>query len=59
VIFLLALIALQQFGYPITAYGTAALVAYELLYDSISCFASGAGRHHPGGRWVDILLTNW
>jgi hypothetical protein len=40
VIILLALIALQQFGYPITAYGTAALVAYELLYDSISCFAA-------------------
>lgn len=31
VIYLLVLIALLQFGYPITAYGTAALVNYELL----------------------------
>ncbi|GAB4488270.1 MAG: hypothetical protein Fur0016_00510 [Anaerolineales bacterium] len=35
VIYLLALIALVQFGYPITAYGTLALVVYELLYASM------------------------
>jgi len=35
VIFLLALIALVQFGYPITAYGTVALVLYEFLYASM------------------------
>jgi len=35
VIFLLALIMLVQFGYPITAYGTAALVLYEILYASM------------------------
>lgn len=35
VIYLLALIVLAQFTYPITAYGTVALVAYELLYASM------------------------
>lgn len=35
VIYLLALIALVQFGYPITAYGTGALIAYEILYASM------------------------
>jgi hypothetical protein len=35
VIYLLALIALVQFGYPITAYGTLALIVYETLYVSM------------------------
>lgn len=35
VIFLLALIALVQFGYPMTAYGTFALIVYEILYASM------------------------
>ena len=35
VIYLLGLIALLQFGYPITAYGTGALILYELLYVSM------------------------
>ncbi|MEP0807105.1 MAG: two pore domain potassium channel family protein [Chloroflexota bacterium] len=35
VIYLLALIVLVQFAYPITAYGTLALIAYELLYASM------------------------
>ncbi len=35
VIYLLALIVLVQFAYPITAYGTQALIAYELLYASM------------------------
>lgn len=34
-IYLLALVAMLQFGYPITAYGTTALVIYELLYVSM------------------------
>jgi len=35
VIYLLALIVLVQFGYPITAYGTIALIVYEFLYASM------------------------
>ncbi len=35
VVYLLALILLVQFTYPITAYGTAALVLYEFLYASM------------------------
>jgi hypothetical protein len=35
VIYLLALIAVVQFGYPVTAYGTAALVLYQILYASM------------------------
>lgn len=35
VIYLLALIIVIQFGYPITAYGTTALVVYEILYASM------------------------
>ncbi len=34
-VYLLALIALVQFGYPITAYGTAATILYEALYASM------------------------
>jgi hypothetical protein len=35
VIYLLALIMLVQFGYPVTAYGTTALILYEILYASM------------------------
>lgn len=44
VIFLLALIALVQFGYPITAYGTGALIAYEILYASMIVVGVIVGR---------------
>lgn len=45
VIYLLALIVLVQFGYPITAYGTTALIVYEFLYASmivVGAFCWGA-----------------
>ena len=35
IIYLLALIVLVQFGYPVSTYGTLALVLYELLYVSM------------------------
>ena len=35
VIYLLALIVLVQFGYPVTAYGTLALIVYEVIYASM------------------------
>ncbi len=35
VIYLLALMVLVQFAYPFTAYGTLALITYELLYASM------------------------
>ena len=44
VIYLLALIALVQFGYPITAYGAAALVLYEILYASMIVVGVIVGR---------------
>jgi hypothetical protein len=44
VIYLLALIALVQFGYPITAYGTAALIFYEILYASMIVVGVIVGR---------------
>lgn len=44
VIFLLALIALVQFAYPITAYGTAALVVYEIFYVSMIVVGVIVGR---------------
>lgn len=44
VIYLLALIALVQFGYPITAYGTGALIAYEILYASMIVIGVIVGR---------------
>lgn len=49
VIYLLALIVLVQFGYPITAYGTAALILYELLYASlivVGILLGGDSRFH-------------
>lgn len=44
VIYLLALIALVQFGYPITAYSTAALIFYEILYASMIVVGVIVGR---------------
>ena len=44
VIYLLALIALVQFTYPITAYGTAALIVYEILYASMIVVGVVVGR---------------
>lgn len=44
VIYLLALIVLVQFGYPVTAYGTLALVAYELAYASLIIVGVMVGR---------------
>ena len=48
VIFLLVLIALVQFGYPITAYGTVALVLYEILYASMIVVGVIVGRDSKG-----------
>jgi hypothetical protein len=44
VIYLLALIALVQFGYPITTYGTVTLIAYEILYASMILVGVIVGR---------------
>ena len=49
VIYLLALIVIVQFGYPITAYGTTALVLFEILYASMIIVGVIVGRdskHH-------------
>jgi hypothetical protein len=55
VIFLLAMIALVQFGYPITAYGTGALIAYELLYASMLVVGVIVGR--DSRRHVAVLAV--
>lgn len=47
VIYLLALIVLVQFGYPITAYGTPALILYEFLYVSMIVVGILVGRDSP------------
>jgi hypothetical protein len=44
VIYMLALIVLVQFAYPITAYGAMALVAYEILYASMLAIGILLGR---------------
>jgi len=44
VIYLLGLIVLVQFGYPITAYGTAALIVYEFFYVSMIALGVLLGR---------------
>ena len=44
VIYLLALIAVVQFGYPITGYGTLALIVYEILYASMLAIGILLGR---------------
>lgn len=46
-IYLLALIAIVQFGYPITAYGTAAMVVYQVLYVSMIVVGIIVGRDSP------------
>lgn len=55
VIFLLALIALVQFGYPVTAYGTGALIAYELLYASMIVVGVIVGR--DSWRHIAVLAV--
>jgi hypothetical protein len=54
VIYLLALIVLVQFGYPITAYGTLALIAYELLYASMIVVGILLGRD---SRFHTVFLS--
>jgi hypothetical protein len=54
VIYLLALIVLVQFGYPITAYGTAALILYEILYASMIFVGILLGRD---SRFHTVFLT--
>lgn len=54
VIFLLALIVLVQFGYPITAYGTTTLILYEFLYASMIVVGILLGRD---SRFHTIFLT--
>jgi hypothetical protein len=51
---LLALIAMVQFGYPVTAYGTPALVAYETLYASMIVVGILLGRD---SRFHTTFLT--
>jgi hypothetical protein len=48
VIYLLALVALVQFSYPITAYGTTALIIYEVLYASMIIVGVIIGRDSKG-----------
>lgn len=54
VIYLLALIALVQFGYPVTAYGAPALIAYELLYASMIVVGVLLGRD---SRFHTVFLS--
>jgi hypothetical protein len=54
VIYLLALIVLLQFGYPITAYGTPALILYEILYVSMIIVGILLGRD---SRFHTTFLT--
>ncbi len=54
VIHLLAFIVLVQFTYPITAYGTVALVVYELLYASMIGVGILLGRD---SRFHTVFLT--
>lgn len=54
VIYLLALIVLVQFAYPITAYGTLALIVYELLYASMIVVGILLGRD---SRFHTIFLS--
>lgn len=54
VIYLLALIVLVQFAYPVTAYGTTALVAYEFLYASMIVVGILLGRD---SRFHTAFLT--
>jgi hypothetical protein len=54
VIYLLALIVLVQFGYPVTAYGTVALILYEILYASMIVVGVVVGRD---SKWHMIFLA--
>lgn len=54
VIYLLALIVLVQFAYPVTAYGTLALIAYELLYASMIAVGILLGRD---SRFHTVFLS--
>lgn len=54
VIYLLALIVLVQFTYPVTAYSTLALVEYEILYASMLLVGILLGRD---SRFHTIFLT--
>ncbi len=54
IIYLLALIALVQFGYPATAYGALALIAYELLYASMIVVGVLLGRD---SRFHTVFLS--
>jgi hypothetical protein len=54
VIYLLALVALVQFGYPITAYGTLALVLFEMLYASMIFVGIVVGRD---SKWHTMFLA--
>ncbi len=54
VIYLLALIVLVQFGYPITAYGTTALIVYEFFYASMIVVGILLGRD---SRFHTTFLT--
>jgi hypothetical protein len=56
VIYLLILVVLVQFGYPITAYGTWALVIYEILYASMIIVGVIVGRDSP--RHMLILAVS-
>lgn len=54
VIYLLALIVLVQFGYPITAYGTVALILYQITYASTIFVGILLGRDSP---WHTTFLA--
>ncbi|GAB4450025.1 MAG: hypothetical protein OHK0041_11680 [Anaerolineales bacterium] len=54
VIYLLALIIVAQFGYPVTAYGTVALIVYEIIYASMIFVGILLGRD---SRWHTVFLT--
>ena len=54
VIYLLALIVLVQFAYPITAFGTLALILYEILYASMLIIGILLGRD---SRFHTIFLV--
>jgi hypothetical protein len=56
VIYLLALIAVVQFAYPITAFGTLALIVYEFLYASMIVVGVIVGRDSP--RHMLILAAS-
>jgi hypothetical protein len=56
IIYLLALIILVQFSYPITAYGTLALIVYEILYASMILVGIIVG-HDSRGHLLFLSIT--